>query len=123
MCRVPTKRRARYRVGMFSLVLMTAFLESFQGVSRAGTLSAVDRGVPLVGLASLLRGGGEGGRAAAAAKDGKNVVAKQGQRETLYEAYNMLHTLAQVCNVPLLYCHHDPKLCTVEVSLFSPHAI
>lgn len=43
--------------------------------------------------AAQVRGGGKGGRSSSSSSSKQD---KDGQRETLYDAYNMLHTLAQV---------------------------
>lgn len=86
-----TKRRPRCRIGLWALVATTLSIVVLPGASSTATT----RGVPLMHVAPM-RGGGDGGHGTGV-KGGTGTTAKQGQRETLYEAYNMLHTLAQVC--------------------------
>lgn len=88
------KRRPRCGVGIFPLMFMVLSLGPCCGVPFTRTVAKASHSVSLMGLTSL-RGGGDG--STAVVKDSTGATPKKGQRETLYEAYNMLHTLAQVC--------------------------
>ena len=88
-----SKRRPRCRTGLWSLVATALSLvtckASLASVSAsAGRLGKLPLGAKGFLAAAELRGGDVRG--------GGSSMDKHGQRETLYEAYNMLHTLAQV---------------------------
>lgn len=88
-----SKRRPRCRIGLRALVAMALSLvtckASLAPVSAsAGRLGKLPLAAKGFSAAAELRGGDVGG--------GGSSMDKHAQRETLYEAYNMLHTLAQV---------------------------
>lgn len=97
------RRRPRCRIGLWALVATALSLASVPGAvaSASRTVRGISFGAGAVESSVLLKT--KVGRAAAtlrggaAAHDGgEHNVEKAGQRETLYEAYNMLHMLAQV---------------------------
>lgn len=89
-----SKRRPRCRLGLRALVAAALSLVACKASQSAGPATVGPlRKLPLRGrgflAAAKVRGGAVGGA-------GSNNMDKHSQRETLYEAYNMLHTLAQV---------------------------
>lgn len=89
-----SKRRPRCRLGLRALVatalsLVTCKASQAAGPARVGPLRKLPLGGKGFLAAAEVRGGAVGG-------GGSNSMDKHAQRETLYEAYNMLHTLAQV---------------------------
>ncbi|CAM9399954.1 unnamed protein product, partial [Pylaiella littoralis] len=114
-----SKRRPRCRIGLWALVATALSLATCEASRRASAPARAGTGLPLAGGRG--GGGGRGGRggawAAAAGRlrggaqaGGKGRSSgssrsrqqedKHAQRETLYDAYNMLHTLAQDFHKP-----------------------
>jgi len=96
-----SKRRPRCRIGLWALVATALSLATCKArPASAGAAPAV--GLPLGGMmrggagavAEQLRGGAQGGGRGRSGSSRQQD--KHAQRETLYDAYNMLHTLAQV---------------------------
>ncbi|CBN78455.1 ARC5, dynamin-related protein involved in plastid division [Ectocarpus siliculosus] len=101
-----SRRRPRCRIGLWALV---ATALSVATCKTSGAVSA-NANVPSVGVGGWVRPGGWGAveqlRGGAAEGGGgrsssrRKQADKHAQRETLYDAYNMLHTLAQDFHKP-----------------------
>lgn len=109
-----SKRRPRCRIGLRALVAAALSLVTCKA-SQASVSATVGRPgkLPLGAkgflAAAELRGGDVGG--------GGNSMDKHAQRETLYEAYNMLHTLAQVRG-PRMWAGHCSRARDIWVWMF-----
>lgn len=102
-CSHGSRRRPRCRIGLWALV---ATALSVATCKASGAVSA-NANVPSVGVGEWgrpggrgaveqLRGGAAEGGAGGRSNGRRKQADKHAQRETLYDAYNMLHTLAQV---------------------------
>lgn len=99
-----SKRRPRCRIGLWALVATALSLASCKASRPASARAGLDVGLPLAGeggggawaAAGQLRGGAQGGGKGRSSSRSRQQEDKHAQRETLYDAYNMLHTLAQV---------------------------
>ncbi|CAM9682412.1 unnamed protein product, partial [Sphacelaria rigidula] len=93
------RRRPRCRIGLWAFVTSTAFslASAVHHVDSARWTSAwgPKQGVAGLGTAAVGRTGREQRGGGSVSKNSKDE-----QRETLYEAYNMLHTLAQDFHKP-----------------------
>eukprot|EP00903_Cladosiphon_okamuranus_P020075 g18441.t1 len=111
-----SKRRPRCRIGLWALVATALSLASCEATRPASARVCVGAGRDLpLGASAESRGGGEAWAAAGQLRGGALVGGKgrsgsgggnsrqqdrHAQRETLYDAYNMLHTLAQDFHKP-----------------------
>lgn len=100
-----SKRRPRCRIGLWALVATALSLASCKASRPASARVGLGAGLPLGGsrdkggawaAAGQLRGGALGGGKGRSGSGSSRQQDKHAQRETLYDAYNMLHTLAQV---------------------------
>lgn len=115
-----SKRRPRCRIGLWALVATALSLATCKASRQASApgRAGSDAGLPLAGnragrawgvggggawattaaVAGQLRGGAQAGGKGRSSISGsrRQQEDKHAQRETLYDAYNMLHTLAQV---------------------------
>lgn len=107
-----SKRRPRCRIGLWALVATALSLASCKASRPASAKVGLGAGLPLGGsrdrgawaAAGQLRGGAlGGGKARSGGGSSSRQQDKHAQRETLYDAYNMLHTLAQVCTPIFLH--------------------
>ncbi|CAM9746455.1 unnamed protein product [Ascophyllum nodosum] len=93
------KRRRRCSLHILSFIATTSLSLVICG-ARVSTAASSFRRLPLYGAAGRLRGGAVAGGVDVGGSANRDGSTRSQQRETLYEAYNMLHTLAQDFHKP-----------------------